>query len=371
MADITYWGLTSTKGTVTIADTSTATIEDLIAAVAADEGLDTNYYQLSKSTDPSNTLSSVIGDSTLPPTLDALGIGDGDTVYCTTNQTGSKEERQVQKLDIAAAKRGEAYDINKLPTKYSGNSVVDNANTGGLQERRPWIIDYSRVMSGMVLWLDAGDTDSYPGTGTTWTDLAGTANNFTLFNTPTWNSAGYFDFDRASNEYAAVTHTAALKPTSGLTTEQWLNADDWTAGIAAAPHTALSCTQAGGYAHYIWDGDFISYVYLVNISNYIKPTYDVSAFTGWHHFATTFDGRFARLYVDGALVDTKDSGSTTTISYDPDNDICIGAEAGTLSTPSANYYWDGGIATTAIYYRALTAAEVLKNYNSDRARFGM
>ena len=70
-------------------------------------------------------------------------------------------------------------------------------------------------------------------------------------------------------------------------------------------------------------------------------------------------------------MDTKDSGSTTTISYDPDNDICIGAEAGTLSTPSVNYYWDGKIATTAIYYRALSAAEVLKNYNSDRARFGV
>lgn len=369
MADITYWGLTSTKGTVTIADTSTATIEDLIAAVAADEGLDTNYYQLSKSTDPSNTLSSVVGDSTLPPTLDALGIGDGDTVYCTTNQTGSKEERQIQKLDIAAAKRDETYDINKLPTKWSGNTLVDNANTGGLQERRPWIIDYSRVMTGMVLWLDAGDTDSYPGTGTTWTDLAGTANNFTLFNTPTWNSAGYFDFDRASNEYAAVTHTSALKPTAGLTTEQWLNADDWTAGTPSAPHTALSCTQAGGYAHYIWESTFVSYVYTGGA--YRVPTADLTDFTGWHHFATTFDGRYTKLYVDGDLKSTIDAGSTTTISYDPDNDICIGAEAGTLSTPSANFYWDGKIATTAIYNRALSASEVLKNYNSDKSRFGL
>ena len=282
-----------------------------------------------------------------------------------------KEQRQIAKLDLAATKRGEAYDINKLPTKYVGNTIFNNANTDGLEPRRPWVIDYSRVMSGMVLWLDAGDTDSYPGTGTTWTDLAGTANNFTLFNTPTWNSAGYFDFDSASSEYAAITHTSALKPTSAMTMEQWLNADDWTAGTPSAAKTALSCTQGGGYAHYIWSGDFISYFYLVNISNYIKPTYDVSAFTGWHHFATTFDGRYARLYVDGALADTKDSGSTTTISYDPDNDICIGAEAGTLSTPTANYYWNGGIATTAIYNRALSAAEVLKNYNSDRSRFGV
>lgn len=138
MADITYWGLTSTIGTVTIADTSTATIDDLIAAVAADEGLDTNYYQLSKSTDPSNTLSSIVGDSTAPPTLDELGIGDGDTVYCTTNQVGTKEDRQKQKLDIAAVKRGDTYDITQLPTQYSGNDVVDNPNSGGLVSARPW-----------------------------------------------------------------------------------------------------------------------------------------------------------------------------------------------------------------------------------------
>lgn len=364
--DLTYKGLTGAYGSITGFD-DTTTVDDLIAAIAADEGLDTNYYTISKISDPSNTLSISFGDSTT--SVADLGIVDGDTIICTTNQTGTKESRQIQKLDIAAAKRNENYDRDKLPTKYSGNTIVNNAGT--LEQRRPWIIDWSRTMAGMVLWLDASDSDSYSGTGTTWTDLAGTPNNFTLFNTPTWNSDGYFDFDRASSEYAAITHTATLKPTSGLTIEQWLNADDWTAGIAAAPRTALSCTQAGGYAHYIWDGDFISYVYLVNISNYIKPTYDVSAFTGWHHFATTFDGRFVRLYVDGVLVDTKDSGSTTNISYDPDNDICIGAEAGTLSTPSANYYWDGKIATTAIYNRALTATEILKNYNSDRSRFGV
>lgn len=141
MADITYWGLTSTKGTVTIADTSTATIDDLISAVASDEGLPTDYYQLSKSTDPSNTLSNIVGDSTLPPSLDALDIGDGDTVYCTTAQDNlTKEERQIQKLEIAAAKRGDTYDITQLPTKYVGNTVVDNANAEGLLENRPWAV---------------------------------------------------------------------------------------------------------------------------------------------------------------------------------------------------------------------------------------
>lgn len=363
MADIVlkYKGLTGTLTDITIDNGQT--MAQLLTAIASDEGLTSSYYNISLYRDPSIT-------EATSGTLASKSIITGDTIICTPDQSGNLEERQIQKLDIAAAKRGEAYDRDKLPTKYSTNTLVDNPNTGGLQERRPWIIDYSRVMDGMVLWLDAGDTDSYPGTGTTWTDLAGTANNFTLFNTPTWNNAGYFDFDPASSEYAAITHTATLKPTAAITMEQWLDADDWEAGTSGAYFTALSCTQGGGYAHYIWDSTFIPYVYVVSLSNYLKPTASVAGFTGWHHFATTFDGQFARLYIDGVLAATADAGSSTTIGYDPDNDICIGTEAGTLSTP-AGFYWDGKIATTAIYNRALTAAEVLKNYRSDKSRFGL
>ena len=56
----------------------------------------------------------------------------------------TKELKQKAKLDLAAAKRaadGNAratYDITQLPTQYSGNTVVDNDNTGGLVTGRPW-----------------------------------------------------------------------------------------------------------------------------------------------------------------------------------------------------------------------------------------
>jgi hypothetical protein len=56
----------------------------------------------------------------------------------------TKELKQKAKLDLAAAERaadGNAratYDITQLPTQYSGNTVVDNDNTGGLVTGRPW-----------------------------------------------------------------------------------------------------------------------------------------------------------------------------------------------------------------------------------------
>jgi hypothetical protein len=59
----------------------------------------------------------------------------------------TKQLRQEAKLALAASKRAtdpERYpnatpDLDLLPTKYSGNDIIDNPNTGGLQLGRPWI----------------------------------------------------------------------------------------------------------------------------------------------------------------------------------------------------------------------------------------
>lgn len=133
--NLTYKGLTGAYGSITGFD-DTTTIDDLISAIAADEGLDSNYYTISKLDDPSNTLSITYGDSTT--TVADLGILNGDVILCTTNQNGSREFRQKQKLDIAALKRSDTYDITQLPTQYSGNDIVDNPNVGGLVLGRPW-----------------------------------------------------------------------------------------------------------------------------------------------------------------------------------------------------------------------------------------
>jgi hypothetical protein len=137
MATINYFGLTK-KGTVTV--NLTVTIDQLITAIAADEVLSTEYYTVSAMNDLSKS-SLTFGDSST--TLTQLGLVDGGTVLCTTNQTGSKQERQVSKLAIAGKKRSlssrtSTLTIDNLPTKYTGNAVTDNANIGGLVNGRPW-----------------------------------------------------------------------------------------------------------------------------------------------------------------------------------------------------------------------------------------
>jgi hypothetical protein len=141
MATINYWGLTSTLGTVTV-DLTTDTFDTLIAAISADEGLPTDYYTVTLQRDPS--IGDIIyGDSSTPLDDASIGMVDGDTVICTPNQTGTKEDRQIQKLDIAQVNRTrtgrpDTYDRDDLPTKYAGNAVTDNPNPGGLIDGRPW-----------------------------------------------------------------------------------------------------------------------------------------------------------------------------------------------------------------------------------------
>ena len=76
------------------------------------------------------------------------------------------------------------------------------------------------VTNGLVLALDAGDRNSYPGTGTTWRDLSGNNNNGTLTNGPTFNtgSLGSIVFDGV-DDYVLINAFSLLAP---LTICSWV-----------------------------------------------------------------------------------------------------------------------------------------------------
>lgn len=148
MATITvkYIGLIGTRDQVSISDT--VTIDDLITAIAADEGLPTVYYSVSVLGNPAvNDV--VYGDSST--TLADLGFVNNTVVMCTTNQYGTKQERQIQKLEIAQLKRQaggdttkiyyrtlNTYDVNELPNPYNGNDSAPDDGASTLVQGRPW-----------------------------------------------------------------------------------------------------------------------------------------------------------------------------------------------------------------------------------------
>jgi len=80
-------------------------------------------------------------------TLASLNITSGSKLRIANiiSRLPTLEARQLAKLNLAALDRTlsgnprDSFDINELPTKYSGNTIVDNPNTNGLLQGRPWI----------------------------------------------------------------------------------------------------------------------------------------------------------------------------------------------------------------------------------------
>lgn len=268
MATINFIGLTGVPGTVTVT-LATDTFDSLITAIAAEEGLPTDYYHVSLQRDPSkNDL--YFADSSTPLTLDDASIGmiDGDTVVCTTAQENlTKQERQVQKLEIAQLKRkatfrdtgtytdaedapyfraNNTYDLTSLPDTYNGNvpGPDDNPNPDGLLPKRPWISvsaltapeSIGEAVGGdtlvdLEIWYDGTDTATIVPTGIAdeetinqWNDKSGLAHNLNFVgggNKPTYESSSlqntheYVQF--ADGDLMSINPLASLSNASAYT----------------------------------------------------------------------------------------------------------------------------------------------------------
>ena len=132
---ITVQSLLNTAVYVSYTIDNGQTIAQLKTAVNSAQGFDSTWYDISLS-------ESILSESA---TLASLGIITG-TALRTHNKIArlaTRELRQEAKLALAildrtASSKTHTLTINDLPTKYSGNTIVDNPNTGGLVQGRPW-----------------------------------------------------------------------------------------------------------------------------------------------------------------------------------------------------------------------------------------
>ena len=210
------------------------------------------------------------------------------------------------------------------------------------------------VTDGLVLCLDAANSKSYPGTGTTWGDLSGNGNNGTLVNSPTYSSAngGTFNFDE-TNDYVLVNNTAIL-PTAAYTK------------IAVfRPESSTSNIISGGSdgQHAFWMGGTSTTLQAGHNGNWDTVTYSPGDMLNqWWIGAVTFNTVTGWvLYLNGQQVNT--NASTTT--FVGGNVVRIAAYN------NASNLFDGDIAIAMIYNRVLSAQEILQNYNATKSRFGL
>jgi hypothetical protein len=224
------------------------------------------------------------------------------------------------------------------------------------------------VTSNLFLNLDAGNSSSYPGNGSTWNDLSGNSRTVTLFNSPTYSASngGYIHFTDTSFQYAATNATvpsltnwtieAWYRPTKSLTGKvtsvvsnqfDLVNKLNYSLGTNNSP---TSYTLAGGYYNGTW-----------HTTTGVTPTLNT-----WYQGAVTYDGTNIIQYSNGTsqstlnYVGTSQSGGVVRIARrwdSPDN-------------VSGNFF-DGDVSIIRIYSVALSSAQILQNYNAIKTRYGL
>jgi hypothetical protein len=211
----------------------------------------------------------------------------------------------------------------------------------------------SIVLNGLVLALDAGNTKSYIGSGTTWTDLIGRGNTGTLTNGPTYNntSGGSIVFDGTNGNVSIGTNGFSFGSSAG-TLSAWAKTRDHTSTGTIVSYGSSVSNQARflgvGQSNFYFSG------YGTSISA-SGLSYDT-----WFNLVGVYDGtNAASMYVNGALVSGPTARSWTTV---PSN-------AGIGKNVNNSEYWKGDVAQVQIYNRALSAEEIKQNYNAFKGRY--
>lgn len=230
------------------------------------------------------------------------------------------------------------------------------------------------VDSSLLVYLDASNSTSYGGSGTTWFDLTANANNATLVNAPTYtsdSSGKYFNFVSESVQYATITQNAALNAldpfTNSYTVEMWCRSSN----TGATTPRLIEKRAAGAPPYpYSWqiepasNNDLRTLVFDGITASYPVAGNNTTFWNGsWHSCTQVVNNADTSItaYRDGQPIETVLNGCTT--NGNSSANIYI------ANSISLNRCYNGDIAIVRIYNRALSNEEVLNNYSADRNKF--
>jgi hypothetical protein len=219
------------------------------------------------------------------------------------------------------------------------------------------------VRSGLILYLDAGNTASYPGTGTTWTDLSGNNNNGTLINGPTYSSAngGSIVFD-GSNDYVNAPLSTGYPAAMTVITVGKSNNATWNhfgglgSGRLANGYIIHNNQSQTSVEFYLYDSSS-TYLSLIGTTP--------SSITNYNMYSITTNGSNEHItYLNNTSLATNTTSITRT-NTGTSQDNYLGRDM------TFTRYNAVTIGLHMIYNRALTAAEISQNFNALKLRFGI
>ena len=215
------------------------------------------------------------------------------------------------------------------------------------------------VTNNLVLHLDAGNSSSYSGSGTTWSDLSGSSNDGTLTNGVTYSSdnGGVLVFD-GTDDYV-VTGSDMFNANADFTFSMWFNSDDFSVQRAFVADVDNSQSL------------FLRYnngIQLVNSNTAILGYFSSSTLSTntWYNITLTRSSNTYTLYVNGSSVSTVNSSQG--FNHSP---TTIGANDNNSPPPTYKNAFDGKIAQVLAYSTALSDSDVQRNFDATKGRYGL
>ena len=237
------------------------------------------------------------------------------------------------------------------------------------------------VTNGLVLSLDAGNLKSYPTTGVTWTDLTRNGYNGALSNGPIYNSNnnGNIVFD-GTNDYVYVVtpNLTAAEKEGSLTYEYWIKpngtiTNGYSESLTGTQYFSSPTNQGlSGDANYNYNN--LSYRgfqfcfgtngFVAGLHNFsVAPVFlaDYQTYTGINHLVVIKNTYNCQYYVNGVLKKTSLTSGAI-----------LGDSMSYITSAQTTYFgkfFNGTIYSVNFYKRALSASEILQNYNATKWRF--
>jgi hypothetical protein len=232
------------------------------------------------------------------------------------------------------------------------------------------------VTDGLVLYLDAANIKSYPGSGTTWNDLSRGENNGTLINGPTFDSSngGSIVFDGVDDftNFGDILNLG----TNNCTINVWLKINSsWASGSRYFVSKARAAGQNYRYAFgFTPTRELLGFVQGNGGADIVPRTITTLNLNEWYMCTMVINrDSIIQLYINGILQSTTSDATISQwngLNFQSINPFRVGSYTAAdnilvfIPVP-------GNISQTLMYFRALSAQEILQNYNSTKSRFGL
>jgi len=216
--------------------------------------------------------------------------------------------------------------------------------------------------NNLILYYNPAMTESYSGTGTTVNDISGNGMNGTLSNVTT--SATAFTFN-GSNSQVSIPDNAVLEPGTG----------NWTIEVWFKP-TVVSGTLLGKYNN---GGNTANISYALRMgANYIRADFSngTTGFTS-DNYTLTPNNWVQMVYVwnkTNNVLYTYSNGvikQTKTITISGILNSITNLFLGSYNGGEYPQYFNGQIGVVRMYNKPLTDSEVLNNFNTTKATYGL